>query len=148
MKSHDALLSYQPTSIANPAPQAESTWPGVERYDPNPANFSASDFLSSNSAFSLTCSSHSPFQPAWACFMQFVAVSKILSLDPTQIVNYLRGLILRYTHCGKNLHRPQKLARHLKINECPSQYKCEQCFNSFRTSILLGRHMKDEHSDA
>lgn len=58
-----------------------------------------------------------------------------------------RGLILLCIHCGRNLHRPEKLNKHLLRNLCPKQYKCDHCNIYFHTSTLLRGHNWDAHDD-
>ena len=48
--------------------------------------------------------------------------------------------------CGDNKQTPEKLQRHLKRNECLSQYSCDQCDAKKRTKPLLSSH-KLEHKD-
>ena len=50
-------------------------------------------------------------------------------------------------HCKENCYRANKLVRHLRDKECPSQYKCGHCDMAFRITYDLLAHEKDVHMD-
>ena len=74
------------------------------------------------------------------------APGKAINLEFTLVdFHFSRGLLLNCPHCGKNLHRPKKLANHLVRNGCPSQYSCDICDMKFRLPSEVLQHKREQH---